>query len=96
VEYRLTPEFVDPVPVEDCYAGLERFAGIADVFDVDPRQVLIGGPSAVGPQHLGRRCSRVIVVGDAGSDAAHVADARRSQRDSAQQIDGVGDLGSHQ
>ena len=30
VEYRLAPEFPDPVPVEDCYAGLEWFAGRAE------------------------------------------------------------------
>ena len=29
VDFRLAPEFPDPVPVEDCYAGLEWFAGRA-------------------------------------------------------------------
>jgi acetyl esterase/lipase len=53
VEYRLAPEFPDPVPVEDCYAGLEWFAGHADVFGFDPRRVLIGGPSAGGGLSVG-------------------------------------------
>jgi acetyl esterase/lipase len=48
VDYRLAPEFPDPAPVEDCYAGLEWFAGRADVFGFDTRRVLIGEQSAGG------------------------------------------------
>jgi acetyl esterase/lipase len=48
VEYRLAPEFPDPAPVEDCYAGLEWFTDRAEEFGFDPRRVLIGGPSAGG------------------------------------------------
>jgi hypothetical protein len=40
--------FPDPVPVEDCYAGLEWFAGCATIFGFDPRRVPIGGQSAGG------------------------------------------------
>jgi len=48
VEYRLAPEFPDPVPVEDCYAGFEWFVGRAEEFGFDPRRVLVGGQSAGG------------------------------------------------
>ena len=63
VDFRLAPEFPDPVPVEDCYAGLEWFAGRAEVFGFDPRRVLIGGQSAGGGSASGRRCSPVTAVG---------------------------------
>ncbi|HVD80160.1 MAG TPA: alpha/beta hydrolase, partial [Propionibacteriaceae bacterium] len=53
VDYRLAPEFPDPVPVEDCYAGLEWFIGQADVFGFDPQRVLIGGQSAGGGLSIG-------------------------------------------
>jgi acetyl esterase/lipase len=48
VEYRLAPEHRDPVPVEDCYAGLAWFAGQADVLGFDPGSLLITGGSAGG------------------------------------------------
>lgn len=48
VEYRLAPEFPDPVPVEDCYAGFEWFTRRAGDFGFDASRVLIGGQSAGG------------------------------------------------
>ncbi|MCD2440824.1 alpha/beta hydrolase [Agromyces sp. SYSU K20354] len=48
VEYRLAPEFPDPYPVEDCYAGLVWMADHADELGVDPSRILIGGASAGG------------------------------------------------
>jgi len=48
VEYRLAPEFPDPVPVEDCYAGLSWFAGKGEEFGFDPERILITGGSAGG------------------------------------------------
>lgn len=48
VEYRLAPEFPDPYPVEDCYAGLVWTAEHADELGIDPGRLLIGGASAGG------------------------------------------------
>ncbi|MGP3533699.1 alpha/beta hydrolase [Microbacterium sp. RD1] len=48
VEYRLAPEFPDPYPVEDCYAGLLWTAEHADDLGIDPDRLLIGGASAGG------------------------------------------------
>lgn len=48
VEYRLAPEFPDPVPVEDSYAGLVWFAEHAAELGFDPGRVLLFGGSAGG------------------------------------------------
>jgi acetyl esterase/lipase len=48
VEYRLAPEFPDPVPVEDCYAGLVWFAGKSDELGFDADRILLTGGSAGG------------------------------------------------
>ena len=48
VEYRLAPEFPDPYPVEDCYAGLVWTADNATELGIDPSRILIGGASAGG------------------------------------------------
>ena len=48
VEYRLAPEFPDPYPVEDCYAGLQWTAEHAVELGIDPSRLLIGGASAGG------------------------------------------------
>jgi acetyl esterase/lipase len=47
-EYRLAPEFPDPYPVEDCYAGLVWTAEHAAELGIDPTRILIGGASAGG------------------------------------------------
>lgn len=48
VEYRLAPEFPDPYPIEDCYAGLRWTAESAEELGIDPTRLLIGGGSAGG------------------------------------------------
>ena len=48
VEYRLAPEFADPYPVEDCYAGLVWTAEHADELGIDPARLIIAGGSAGG------------------------------------------------
>ena len=48
VEYRLAPEFPDPYPVEDCYAGLVWTAEHAGQLGIDPDRLIIAGASAGG------------------------------------------------
>jgi acetyl esterase/lipase len=48
VEYRLAPEFPDPYPVEDCYAGLVWTADHADELGIDLGRLIIAGGSAGG------------------------------------------------
>lgn len=48
VEYRLAPEFPDPYPVEDCYAGLVWTVEHATELGIDPDRILIEGASAGG------------------------------------------------
>ncbi|QFR98183.1 alpha/beta hydrolase fold domain-containing protein [Streptomyces tsukubensis] len=48
VEYRLAPEFPDPYPVEDCFAGLKwTFENAADL-GIDVQRLIIAGGSAGG------------------------------------------------
>lgn len=48
VEYRLAPEFPDPYPVEDCYAGLLWTADHSAELGIDPGRIIITGASAGG------------------------------------------------
>jgi acetyl esterase/lipase len=48
VEYRLAPEFPDPYPTEDCYAGLTWVAEHAAELGLDPDRLIIEGSSAGG------------------------------------------------
>ena len=92
VDYRLAPEHPDPVPVEDCYAGLEWFVGRAGEFGFDPGRVLIGGPSAGG----GLAAGTTLLARDRGSTmpvaqllmSPMIDD--RNDTSSAHQVDGVG------
>jgi len=47
-EYRLAPEFPDPYPVEDCYAGLVWTAEHAEELGIDRDRIIIAGASAGG------------------------------------------------
>ncbi|BBZ10053.1 alpha/beta hydrolase fold domain-containing protein [Mycobacterium branderi] len=48
VEYRIAPEFPDPYPVEDCYAGLLWTAKHAAELGIDLDRLIIAGTSAGG------------------------------------------------
>lgn len=48
VEYRLAPEYPDPYPLEDCYAGLVWMAKNALEIGVDASRIIIAGASAGG------------------------------------------------
>lgn len=48
VEYRLAPEHPDPIPVEDCYAGLAWMASHASELLFDPDRLVIFGGSGGG------------------------------------------------
>lgn len=48
VEYRLAPEFPDPYPVEDCYAGLLWTAENAERLGIESERLMIAGGSAGG------------------------------------------------
>jgi triacylglycerol lipase len=48
VEYRLAPEYPDPFPVEDCYAGLVWTADHADELGLDAARIGVMGESAGG------------------------------------------------
>jgi acetyl esterase/lipase len=48
LEYRLAPEFPDPVPVEDAYAGLVWTHRNADELGINPGCLLVAGASAGG------------------------------------------------
>ena len=92
VDYRLAPDFPDPVPVEDCYAGFEWFVSHADVFGFDRHRVLIGGQSAGGGLSIGTTLLRrdrgepmpaaMLLMWPMLDD--------RNETVSARQIDGVG------
>ncbi len=48
VEYRLSPDFPYPVPLEDCYTGLRWLHGSAAELGVDGSRIAIGGASGGG------------------------------------------------
>jgi acetyl esterase/lipase len=92
MEYRLAPEFPDPIPVEDCYAGLLWFVGRAEELGFDPRRVLIGGQSAGG----GLAAGSTLIARDRGGPMPAAMLLMwpmlddRNETMSAHQIDGVG------
>ncbi|HET8949740.1 MAG TPA: alpha/beta hydrolase [Solirubrobacteraceae bacterium] len=92
VEYRLAPDFSDPVPVEDCAAAFHWFVAHAGEFGFDPRRVLLGGQSAGG----GLAAGTTLLARDRGASMPAalllmwpMLDDRNDSL-SARQIDGVG------
>lgn len=99
VNYRLAPEFPDPYPVRDCYAGLLWTAERAEELGIDPARLVIAGGSAGG----GLAAGTALLARDEGGPAlagqvliCPMLDDR-DQTVSTRQIDGVGvwDRGSN-
>ncbi|WP_223587412.1 alpha/beta hydrolase [Microbacterium sp. OVT16B] len=99
VEYRLAPEFPDPYPVEDCYAGLRWTAEHADELGIDPRRIVIAGGSAGGGLAAGAALLARDRRGPAllGQMLLYPMLDDRDETVSTRQIDGVGlwDRGSN-
>jgi acetyl esterase/lipase len=100
VEYRLAPEFPDPYPVQDCYAGLVWMAEHADDMGIDRSRLIIAGASAGG----GLAAGTTLLARDHGGPVllgsllmCPMIDDR-NQTLSSHQIDGVGvwDRGSNE
>lgn len=99
VEYRLAPEFPDPYPVEDCYAGLLWTAAHAEELGIDPDRLIIAGASAGG----GLAAGTALLARDrsgptlAGQVLIYPMLDDRDATVSAAQIDGIGvwDRGSN-
>jgi acetyl esterase/lipase len=92
VEYRLAPEFPDPYPVEDCYAGLVWTAEHAAELGIDPDRILIAGGSAggglaAGTALLARDRSGPALIGQA---LIYPMIDDRNETVSSHQIDGEG------
>ncbi len=92
VEYRLAPEFPDPYPVRDCYAGLVWTAEHAEELGIDPDRLIVAGASAGG----GLAAGTALLARDEGGPALagqvliYPMLDDRDQTVSTVQIDGVG------
>lgn len=92
VGYRLAPEFPDPYPVEDCYAGLLWTAEHAEDLGIDPDRMIVAGTSAGG----GLAAGTALIARDRGGPALSgqlLICPMLDDRDatvSSRQIDGVG------
>jgi acetyl esterase/lipase len=91
-DYRLAPEYPDPHPVEDCYAGLVWTAEHADELGIDAERIVLVGQSAgaglaAGTALLARDRRGPSVIGQV------LVSPMLDDRDatvSAHQFDGVG------
>jgi acetyl esterase/lipase len=99
VEYRVAPEFPDPYPVRDCYAGLVWTAEHAEELGIDPEHLIVAGGSAGG----GLAAGTALIARDEDGPAlagqlliCPMLDDR-DQTVSTRQIDGIGvwDRGSN-
>lgn len=99
VEYRLAPEFPDPYPVRDCYAGLVWTAEHAEELGIDPDRLVIAGGSAGGGLAAGVALIARDEDGPALAGQVLICPMLddRDQTVSTRQIDGVGvwDRGSN-
>ena len=48
VDYRLSPEFKFPEPLDDCYMATQQIVREATTFGLDPDRIAVGGDSAGG------------------------------------------------
>ncbi|MET9565297.1 alpha/beta hydrolase [Streptomyces tauricus] len=92
VEYRLAPEYPDPYPVEDCYAGLRWTAQHAEELGIDPGRLIIAGASAGGGLAAGTSLLARDRQGPhlAGQVLIYPMLDDRDQTVSTAQIDGIG------
>jgi acetyl esterase/lipase len=92
VEYRLAPEFPDPYPVEDCYAGLLWTVTHTQELGIDPDRLIVAGSSSGG----GLAAGTALLARDrqgprlAGQLLMYPMLDDRDQTVSTRQIDGVG------
>ncbi|MFD2467599.1 alpha/beta hydrolase [Amycolatopsis silviterrae] len=91
-EFRLAPEHPDPVPVEDCYAGLRWTSRNADLLGFDPARLVLFGGSGGG----GLAAGTALLARDRGGPAllglllqCPMIDDR-DETVSSRQYDGVG------
>ncbi|MET0217468.1 MAG: alpha/beta hydrolase [Burkholderiales bacterium] len=92
VEYRLAPEFPDPVPIEDSYAGLIWIAEHANEIGIDLNRLIVmggsaGGGLAAGLAHLSRDRGGPSL---AGQLLMYPMLDDRDSTMSTRQIDGIG------
>lgn len=92
VDYRLAPEFPDPYPIEDCYAGLLWTAEHAAELGIDPERLLITGSSAGGGLAAGTALLARDRVGPRliGQLLVYPMLDDRNETVSSKQYDGVG------
>ena len=48
VDYRRAPEHKFPAAIDDCYNAVAHWVANADMFDIDPRRLVVAGDSAGG------------------------------------------------
>jgi acetyl esterase/lipase len=92
VEYRLAPEFQDPIPVDDCYAGLIWTAEHANELGFDPARLVVAGGSAGGGLTAGVTLKARDEMGPALAGSLLMCPMldERNETVSSHQIDGVG------